>query len=156
MIIAVSGSPGTGKTTVAKELAKKLKYKYLDVNALIKERGLSSGHDDVRNCEIIAVDVLNNELADIIKEDCGFVIDSHLSHYLPKEWVDFCIIIKCDIKVLEERLKKRKYTKDKIRENLDVEIFDTILNEAKEAEHNIVEVDTTKGYDIDKIIKKLK
>ena len=73
MIIAVSGSPGTGKTTVAKELAKKLKYKYLDVNALIKERGLSSGHDDVRNCEIIAVDVLNNELADIIKEDCGFV-----------------------------------------------------------------------------------
>lgn len=156
MIIAISGSPGTGKTTLAKELAKKLKSKYLDVNAIIKKNGLSSGYDEIRECEIVDVDILINELADLIKDEGNLIIDSHLSHYLPTEWLDFCIITKCELKVLEERLKKRKYGKDKIRENLDVEIFDTSLNEAKEAGHNVVEVDTTKGYDVDKIIKKLK
>lgn len=156
MIIAISGSPGTGKTTLAKELAKKLKYKYLDVNAIIKKNGLSSGYDKIRECEIVDVDILINELASLIKDEGNLIIDSHLSHYLPEEWLDFCIITKCDLKVLEDRLKKRKYSKDKIRENLDVEIFDSCLNEAKEAGHNIIVVDTTKDYKIDEVLKQLK
>ena len=36
-IILVSGTPSTGKTSLAKELAKRLKYKHIDVNDVVKE-----------------------------------------------------------------------------------------------------------------------
>ena len=35
--------------------------------------------------------------------------------------------------------------KNKVRENLDAEIFDICLNEAKENKHKIIVLDTTKG-----------
>lgn len=75
----------------------------------------------------------------------GMIIDSHLSHYLPSKYVDLCIITKCNLKVLEKRLKKRRYSNKKIRENLDAEIFDVCLNEAKENNHEVFVVDTSKG-----------
>ena len=86
----------------------------------------------------------------------GIIIDSHLSHYLPKKYVDLCVITKCSLKTLEKRLKKKKYSKEKIKENLECEIFDVCLNEAKEAGHKILVVDTTKGIKLKEIIRKIK
>jgi adenylate kinase len=144
MVIIVTGSPGTGKTTYAKKLAKELKYKYFDVNKIISEKKLSSGYDKKRKCKIIDTAKLNKVLISMIKKDKNLVIDSHLSHYLPKKYVDKCIVTKCDLKQLEKRLKKRKYSKEKIRENLDAEIFDVCLEEAKENKHNVEVVYTDK------------
>ena len=88
---------------------------------------------------------MNKILIEIIeKSKKDLVIDSHLSHYLPKKYVDLCVVTKCDLKVLKKRLEKRKYSKEKIRENLDVEIFDICLNEAKEKGHKVKVVDTSK------------
>ena len=52
-VIIVTGTPGTGKTTVAKHVGKVLKLKYVDVNMLIKEKDLATGYDKKRNCAII-------------------------------------------------------------------------------------------------------
>ncbi len=137
MTIIVTGSVGTGKTTVAKKLAKEPKHKYIDVNKIISEKKLSSGYDKKRKCKIVDTKKLNKVLIEMIKKDKNLVIDSHLSHFLPSKYVDKCIVTKCDLKELEKRLKKRKYSKDKIRENLDAEIFDVCLTEAKEKGHNV-------------------
>ena len=67
-----------------------------------------------------------------------------MSHYLPKKYVDLCIVTKCGLKKLKKRLEKRKYNKKKIRENLDCEIFDICLNEAMEKGHKVKIVDTSK------------
>lgn len=144
MVIIVTGSVGTGKTTIAKKLAKELKYKYIDVNKIISEKKLASGYDKKRKCKIIDTTKLNKALISLIKKDKNLVIDSHLSHFLPSKYVDKCIVTKCDLKELEKRLKKREYSKDKIRENLDAEIFDVCLEEAKEKGHNIEIVRTDK------------
>ena len=72
-----------------------------------------------------------------------------------KKYADLCIVTKSSLKTLEERLKKRKYTKSKIRENLDAEIFDVCLNEAKEKGHNMLVFDTTEGISISKICNKI-
>ena len=85
----------------------------------------------------------------------GIIIDSHLSHYLPKRYVDMCIVTKCDLKELKRRLKKKKYPYNKIRENLDAEIFDICLNEAKESRHKVIIIDTTKGINITSFARKL-
>ena len=72
------------------------------------------------------------------------IIDSHLSHYLLKEYVKLCVVTKCDIKVLKGRLEKRKYSKLKVRENMDAEIFDICFGEAEDFGHKIKIIDTTK------------
>jgi len=144
MIIIITGTPGTGKTRLAKKLAKQKNYEYVDVNKLIDEKNISEGYDKKRKSKIIDIKKLNKELIKIIKKDKNLVIDSHLSHYLPAKSVDICIVTKCGLKTLEKRLKKRRYSKEKIRENLDAEIFDTCRVEAEELEHKVKVVWTDK------------
>jgi len=175
-VIIVTGSVGTGKTTLSKKLAKKLNFSYLDVNETIKEYNIAEGYDKKRKTKIVDVKKLNNALIkeiSIIKNSLnkkpiskksskklnkkikdGVIIDSHLSHYLPKKYVDLCIVTKCDLKILKKRLKRKKYSESKIRENLDAEIFDICLNEAKENRHKVIVIDTTKGINIGDISRK--
>ena len=90
------------------------------------------------------------------KEMKGMVIDSHLSHYLSKKYVDLCIITKCGIKELNKRLKKRRYSSDKVKENIECEIFDVCLDEAKEKGHNVVVITTTKAINMSEISKRIR
>src|SRR3989344_2139205 len=130
--IIISGTPGTGKTT----LEKKLNAKCLYLGDLIKKQKLAESYDRKDRCYVVDIKKLNKA---IIKETNKekknktktLIIDSHLSHYIPKKYVNLCIITKCDLKKLSKRLKKKKYSKAKVRENLDCEIFDICLNEAK-------------------------
>ena len=156
MIICISGTPGTGKTTLAKSISKKIKCAYLDVNKIIQENNLEEGYDQKRKCKIIDTKKLSKILIKLIKENKRLIIDSHLSHYLPNKYIDLCIITKTDLKTLQKRLQKRKYPNTKIRENLDAEIFDVCLTEAREFKHKIAVVDTTKKVNIKKIIEKEK
>lgn len=144
--IIVTGSVCSGKTTMAKLIADKYNYQYLDVNKLIKEKKLYEGYDKELDSYIIDERKLVKVLKNLIKKSkIKLVIDSHLSHYLPKSQVELCIVTKCDLKELKKRLKKRGYSENKIRNNLDAEIFDVCLIEAKEKGHKIKIIDTTKG-----------
>jgi len=180
-VIIISGSVGTGKTTLSRKLAKKLNFHYLDVNKIIKKYKISEGYDKKRKTKIIDVKKLNKALIKEIKNynkkifnnkikstkntfkktksnktnKNGIIIDSHLSHYLPSRYVDLCIVTKCNLKVLKNRLKNKKYSKEKIRENMDTEIFDVCLNDAKGNKHKIMIVDTTKDINIEKISKRV-
>jgi len=157
-IIIISGTPGTGKTTLAKKLMNNLDYPILDVKKFIKEKKITEEYDPQRKCYVVDTKKLNKELIKEIKKTEknhnpeGIIIDSHLSHYLPKKYVDICLITKCDLKLLKKRLKNRGYDKDKVRENLDAEIFDVCLNEAKENGHKVKIVDTSEGVNLKKVL----
>ena len=157
-VIIVTGSVGSGKTTLSKKLAGMMNFEHVDVNKVIKEHNLSEGYDKKRETKIIDTKKLNAVLMKEIrkyKDRKGVVIDSHLSHHFPKRHVSACIVTKCDLKVLETRLRKRKYSGEKVRENLDAEIFDVCLNEAKENYGKIFVVDTTEGVDIGLVCKEI-
>jgi adenylate kinase len=155
--ICVTGSVGTGKTTLAKKLAKKLKYNYIDVHHLVVKDKLHESYDEKRKCYVVDTDILNEHLIELIKESKRkLIIDSHLSHYLPKKYVDLCIVLTTDLKILTERLKKRKYSKEKILNNVQTEIFQLCSVEAKFKNHNTLTIDTTRGYNLKKIIKFVK
>lgn len=145
MIIILTGSVGTGKTKVAKIIAKKYNLKYVDLNGLIIKNKLYEKYDRKLKTYIVDIKKLNRYLIKLVKKEKNLVIDSHLSHYLDNKYVDLCIVTKCDINILKKRLMKRRYSKEKIRENLDAEIFDACLVEALENKHKIKVIDTTKG-----------
>jgi adenylate kinase len=146
-IIVVTGTPGTGKTTVAKHIAERQNAIYLDVNKVIQKHHLKEGYDKKRKTAIIDTKKLNKVLIKYIQEakknKQTLVIDSHLSHFLPKKWVDLCIVTKTSLKKLKQCLKKRGYSKAKIHENLLCEIFDVCLTEAQEAGHKIKIIPTS-------------
>jgi len=161
-VIAVSGTPGTGKTTIAKKIAKKLNFLYFDVNKLIVKNKLYEGYDRKRRTRIVDINKLGKFFISEIKifqkinkKYNGLVVDSHLSHYIPRKYIDLCIIAKCSIKELNKRLKNKKFHKNKIKENLQAEIFDVCYKEALEKKHKIFVIDTTKGFNISIISKKL-
>lgn len=158
MIITITGTPGTGKTYIAKSISKENKsLRYLDLNAIIKKEKLYDRYD--RGAKTYDVDEeklkkLNNrfkkykekgfkikemmtlkELKQKIKGKEGIIIDSHLSHYLDS---DVCVVVKADIKTISNRLKERKYSSKKIRDNIESEIFDVCLEDAKKLGRNIV------------------
>ncbi len=146
MIIICTGTPGTGKTKVASKIAKMYKLKYVDVNKLIKKNKLYERYDRKLKTYIVDAKKLNKFLVDYIKKSSkNLILDSHLSYYLDKKYVDLCVVVRCDIKVLKKRLEKRRYSNNKIRENLDAEILDVCLVEAKDNGYKIKIIDTTKG-----------
>lgn len=146
-VIIVTGTPGTGKTTFAKKLAKLRKYKCVNVNYYISKHKLYDSIDKKRKTKVVDSKKLASFLLKFIKnlegKEQGVVIDSHLSHYLPAKKVNICYVTKCDIAKLKKRLQKRGYNKQKIRENLDAEIFETCITEARKKGHKISIIDTT-------------
>ena len=115
---------------------------------LISKNKLAESYDRKRRTNVVDIKRLNKHLIKEIKKiklkkHKGIVIDSHLSHYLPRKYADIVIVAKCSIKELNKRLKRRKYSKNKIHENLQAEIFDICYNEALERKHRIAVVDTT-------------
>lgn len=147
-LIIVSGSPGTGKSTITKLLVKKLGLTHLDWHDLLKkDKKLSLGYDRKKKCYNLDIVYLEQVIEKILKDnpDKQYVFDSHIAHFLPKGIVKLDIVMTCsDLKKLRKRLEKRKYNKAKVEENLQCEIFEVCLEESRAAGHNVVILDSGK------------
>ena len=51
----------------------------------------------------------------------------------PERWFDLVLVLRCNNTLLYDRLQSRQYSGRKLEENLQAEIFQTILDEAKES-----------------------
>ena len=135
-------------------IEKKLDFKRLDLHQHYKE--LAEGYDKAKQCYDLNLKKVENLVKNKLKKD-NLVIDSHISHLLPKKLVNLCIVLTCsNLKNLEKRLQERKYKKNKVRENLDAEIFQICLIEAKEAKHKIITFDTNKKRTQKEFLEKIK
>lgn len=70
-VIVVTGTPGTGKTTIAKKISKQKGYLYVDVKKLIKNFKLNEKFDKNRKSWIVDVKKLDKILVGVIKT-CKF------------------------------------------------------------------------------------
>ncbi|MBS3108782.1 AAA family ATPase [Candidatus Woesearchaeota archaeon] len=66
-VIIVSGSVGTGKTTIAKKIAKEKNYKYVDINNLIIKNKLHQGYDKKLKTRLVDTKILNNQKQKLMK-----------------------------------------------------------------------------------------
>lgn len=155
-LILITGTPGTGKSTLARFLAKKLGWERLDLHHYYSQ--LSARYNPKKRCYEIDYLKFHRFVTKKLKEAKNpLILDSHISHQLPKKMAALCIVLTCSgLKILEKRLKKRKYSKQKIRENLDAEIFQVCLNEAKENRHKLFVIDASKKLQVDSMLRKIR
>jgi adenylate kinase len=145
MVIAVSGTPGTGKSVFARAIARKLGAQVIDLNALIKEKKIYKLDTD--GTRIANLPKMRKEFVRAIRGSRGpIVVEGLLAHLLPKKYLTHIIILRTRPKVLERRLRTRRYSKAKTRDNVEAEALDIILLEAVQVHgvSRVYEIDTTK------------
>ena len=138
-VIALTGTPGTGKTAIASKLREYGEY-VIDLNQYIEEKGLKERFDKKRDTYNVDVNKLNASLKENIRKDANVFLEGHLSHFLD---CDIVIVIRCNPSVLHERLRKRNYAPAKIKENVLAEALDVILVESTDSEAHVFEIDNT-------------
>lgn len=130
--IAISGSVGSGKTTLAKELGKKLSYEIIHLNELAKKYKI----EEIKDLQTFDFDLdsLLDDFEDVLKQgkynNC--IIESHFSQYINPELIDVLVIVNRDLKELKQEYKIRNYNTQKIQDNLEVESFNLCFYEAEE------------------------
>ncbi|EMC96882.1 hypothetical protein BAUCODRAFT_121431 [Baudoinia panamericana UAMH 10762] len=150
--IIITGTPGVGKTTTAQELALRTGLHHLDINEVVKKHNIGETSSDPDDPNVKIVD--EDRLLDCIENDLeegGQIIDWHACDLFPPSLIDLVCVIRCDNKVLYDRLKKRGYGEKKLQENLDCEIMEVLVQEAREAydEGMVVELRSEKTGDVD-------
>ncbi|MFA9516204.1 adenylate kinase family protein [Halopenitus sp. H-Gu1] len=145
MRLAVTGTPGTGKTSATRLLEDEddprgpdRTVPVIHLNELIEsDDSLWIERDEDRGSLVADIDAI----ADRLGEWEG-ILESHLAHYFAADRV---VVLRCAPSVLEDRLRERGESAAKARENAESEALDVILSEAVErfGLENVYEIDTT-------------
>jgi len=143
-VILITGTPGVGKSTTASLLADKIKGRLIPINKVVDDKNLYNGYHQDKNFKIVDLDALCQEMEKIMVEyrDDILIFEGHLSHYIKN--ADYVIVLRTSPEILGERLRKRGYNSDKIRENMEAEAIDLCAFEAFEIHRNKVnEIDNS-------------
>jgi adenylate kinase len=138
MRVAVTGTPGTGKTTATEHLETNLDIVHL--NDVVEDEGLYTEVDEARDSKVADLEAVREWLDG--RDDV--LVESHLAHLLD---VDRVVVLRCAPGELERRLVERGEPTEKAEENAESEALDVILSESVRihGEGSVYEIDSTEG-----------
>ena len=145
-VILVGGSPGTGKTRVAKILGSKLSVEVIGLGEFADESGCITAEDKARKTGIINEDCLVDALLDLTEDRSKrMIIEGHYIDLVPSSSVQWVFILRTHPEQLRTRLTDRRYSKEKVTENVEAEVIGVCQMDALEAfgEERVFEIDTT-------------
>ncbi len=135
--VAITGTPGTGKSTLSKIISKKIEYLRVEVNEFAEKQGLFTEKDMKRGSWIVDEKKLEKAINAI---EGHVVLDGHLSHFCRAGLV---IVLRMNPVELKKRLLSRGWSSNKIKENVEAEALGVCLSEARKKCKNVFEIDTT-------------
>lgn len=156
MILFITGTPGTGKTTVSRLLKEQLSLTLVDVNGLVEDEKLYTGIHK-KGYKIVDIPALCSKLGNIIGnlgngED--LLVEGHLSHFC--DGADRVIVLRASPDILQDRLQDKGFKDRKITENIEAEALDVCAFEAfLKYGDKASEVDTT-GKNPEEVINIIK
>jgi len=123
-MIVFTGTPGTGKTTISKALAKEIHADYLSLTRFVTAKGLYSAIDELRRTKIVDIERTRKSLRNLITKGTIVIVDTHVADGIPRERTRKVIVLRCHPDVLESRLRKKGWSGNKVRENVLAEMLD--------------------------------
>ncbi len=157
MRIVLTGTPGTGKSSLSRQLAKLIGGRLVDVNKFAASHKLFLKEKGAFGERTVDLKKMKRALAASLKGEKNFVAEGHLAceFSIP---ADAAVVLRCDPRVLRRRLEKRNYPEEKIRENVLAELLDYCLIKAEEnhGKKRVLQIDATRGASAPKILKKIR
>lgn len=152
------GTPGVGKSRICAEIAKRCSLKWQDVSKIAKDNGFVEERDEQLDCPVLDEDkviaarlefdpllfrlltpgifIVFQQLLDHLEPEMsagGNIVEYHGCEFFPERWFNAVFVVRCSNTILYDRLEKRGYNPTKLRQNIECEIFQMVLNEANES-----------------------
>ncbi|XP_018312851.1 adenylate kinase isoenzyme 6 isoform X2 [Mycetomoellerius zeteki] len=106
--ILICGTPGVGKSATAHMLMEKAKLNWLDISKVAIETGCVSEYDEELQCSVLDEEALVDLVENFMREG-GQIVDYHSADLFPA----------------------RGYSKKKLENNIEAEIFEIVIQEAR-------------------------
>jgi len=145
-VIVIGGTPGTGKTEVARVLGSLLSVEVFSLGQLADDAGCVKAIDKARNTGVVDEDCLVDAIISLLEKKKGrLIIEGHYIDLIPSKEVEHAFILRTHPQVLRERLKQRGYSEAKVAENVEAEVIGVCQMDALDAfdEEIVSEIDTT-------------
>jgi len=147
--IIVTGTPGTGKTAFSTRLARQIGANYISLNKYASQHRLLGGYDRKRKSRIVDVEKTRTSLQHLLARTKTLsVIDTHVPDgIVPKRMAQLILVLRSHPRVLETRLRKKRWPLTKIRENVLAEILDAcfLASVRYYGRKKIVQLDTSRN-----------
>ncbi|WUR04129.1 adenylate kinase isoenzyme 6-like protein [Vairimorpha necatrix] len=146
MKILITGTPGAGKSTLSNEISHLYNIPHIDISKYIKENKLYDSKDHKLDTLIFDKDNVRNHLLEYLQDKESFIIDTHSPLLVDFIKFDFTFLVKVSTEVLYTRLRQRGYSKMKIKENINCEIFEVIEDYLSEMDFPFYLVGEEEGF----------
>ena len=143
--LAIAGTPGVGKTSVARIIAEKVGGLQVDLSELVVSEGLYEYFDDQTGSYVIDEARVSRRVREICSGGKPVVVATHYPEVLDEVIVDKVAVLRLNPVVLWDRLRSRGWSDKKVAENVMAEVLSVVLSNAisKFGVERVVEVDTT-------------
>lgn len=179
--ILVTGTPCVGKTATASLIAERLNMYHVNVGDIISKHKFHLEYDESLQTHVLDEDKLLDHLEtkfDASPDDedddsdsddneqqiqpkagkkGNLVADYHSCDLFPERWFDLIIVLRADTHILYDRLMKRGYSENKRSQNIQCEIMQVVLDEAKEsyAKEIVVELKSNGIQDMEQNVDRI-
>lgn len=154
-VLAISGVPGTGKSTVAARLSEMLGWERVNLSEVALEHGLVAGEDKGRGTYVIDEDAVR---AWVRRRASGspLIVDSHYGEIVDDDILLKIFVLRLRPDILLERLLKRGWGPRKVRENVEAELLGICTANAlgEHPREKVCEVDAT-GKTADEVAEEI-
>ncbi len=151
LVIGITGSPGTGKTYFSKIVQDRFRnVDLIELNDIIRKR---KAFTHIDKNKVMTADI--RKLNRIIKEQLKQFSEAerktekrkvviYVGHIVPELNIklDACFVMRAHLSLLAKRMAARRYSQEKIKENLISEAVDYCGTKAKNISKKIYEIET--------------
>lgn len=158
MSFVITGNPGVGKHTIAKDVSKVIDFNIIDINKIVINNRWYIKNKTDKTYDVDTI-LLKKKVMELI--DNRSIIVGHLAPYvLNRKQIKMAFILRKNPYELISVYKKRRYNKKKMNDNIICEILGSITYDAiiNFGINKIYQIDTTSKpikYIINKIVKRL-
>ena len=144
-LLLVLGTPGVGKSTLARILAKKLGLQLVEVGVLVKREKLYQRFDKGTKSYVMDEKRVRRRLQALISDKEAIIATHSVGLTILPRWVTLVMVLRLDPTVLYRRLRAKRWSRQKIWENVESELVDVCLEEAVRlfGRDKVFEINTT-------------